>query len=378
MARIFKVPFATQGDKETVPVPVQGDGSVSITQGFSFDYEREYDDPLAKDIKREVMNGLLHDITEAVGDIQDTGIAKWSADAAPYPEGAVVWHANNAWRSTVGNNSAAPTEGENWSAVIADTVSQSEAQEGTATTRREWTAQRVRQATTGWWGGIRANDLPLQSSIPQIPSADNVQEALAALAPRSADFATEATLTSADNVIVMTGIVAALELEVGDVIQIIGGGGNDGRLHTVEVITDADTIVVNYEHCGSRGDGPLKLVDYTGALTVRRVVKWHSAADGLGQAWVDVTSFRPASMGTNVLNSTNRKILVSLLSVSYSGSIRFLTAVVNGIEINRSVLPSTNDSRNAGILFPAHEGENYAYGSATGTSVSVLEWRERR
>lgn len=214
MARIFKTPFGAQGDTEQVPEAPQGDGSVSLTQGFGYDYEREYEDPAAKDIRREVMNGLFHDVTEAIGDIQLSGVAKWSADAAPYPAGAVVWHNSVAWQSRVNNNTATPSEGAGWTAVAtaasvgnayvpltrtitagtglsgggslaanrtlsvdygttagtaaqgndsrlsnsrewtADTVSQAEAQAGTATTRRAWTAQRVRQAVAAWWNGI--------------------------------------------------------------------------------------------------------------------------------------------------------------------------------------------------------------------------------
>src|SRR5690554_236285 len=36
----------------------------------------------------------------------------------------------------------------------ATTVSQAEAEAGTATTRRAWTAQRVRQAIVAWWNGV--------------------------------------------------------------------------------------------------------------------------------------------------------------------------------------------------------------------------------
>jgi hypothetical protein len=39
---------------------------------------------------------------------------------------------------------------------LADTVSQAEAEAGTATTRRAWTAQRVFQATAAWWAGSAA------------------------------------------------------------------------------------------------------------------------------------------------------------------------------------------------------------------------------
>src|SRR5690554_5167246 len=118
MARIFKTPFGAQGDTEQVPEAPQGDGSVSLTQGFGYDYEREYEDPAAKDIRREVMNGLFHDITEAIGDIQLSGIAKWDAAAAPYPAGAVVWHNSAAWRSRVNNNTSTPSEGANWTEII--------------------------------------------------------------------------------------------------------------------------------------------------------------------------------------------------------------------------------------------------------------------
>lgn len=54
MTTIFKTPFATQGDKASIPVEIQPDGSVSYTQGYGYDYERDQvTDPAAKDIERE-------------------------------------------------------------------------------------------------------------------------------------------------------------------------------------------------------------------------------------------------------------------------------------------------------------------------------------
>lgn len=150
MARIFKTPFGAQGDTEQVPEAPQGDGSVSLTQGFGYDYEREYEDPAAKDIRREVMNGLFHDVTEAIGDIQLSGIAKWSADAAPYPTGAVVWHNSVAWMSTAGNNSSEPGAG-NWKAVDL------------------------------------SSSIRLSESIDQVPDAETVQQALARLGEFAGD-----------------------------------------------------------------------------------------------------------------------------------------------------------------------------------------------
>lgn len=47
-----------------------------------------------------------------------------------------------------------------WTAA---TVDQAEAEAGTATTRRAWTAQRVRQAVLGWWGGFAAKATPVDA-----------------------------------------------------------------------------------------------------------------------------------------------------------------------------------------------------------------------
>ncbi|PHM28034.1 hypothetical protein Xbud_01761 [Xenorhabdus budapestensis] len=53
-----------------IPNEVQPDGAVSYTQGYGYDYERDQNiDPAAKDIEREKMSGIFHDITEAVGEI---------------------------------------------------------------------------------------------------------------------------------------------------------------------------------------------------------------------------------------------------------------------------------------------------------------------
>ena len=53
------------------------------------------------------------------------------------------------------------TDAREWSA---DTVSQAEAEGGTATTRRAFTAQRVRQAIAAWWNTITSISLPAGSA----------------------------------------------------------------------------------------------------------------------------------------------------------------------------------------------------------------------
>nr|WP_282490453.1 hypothetical protein [Providencia alcalifaciens] len=121
MTKIFKVPFATQGDRTSIPNEVQADGSVSYTQGYGYDYERDQvSDPAAKDIEREKMNGIFHDITEAVGEIQNYGLPKWAEEGKPYPIRAIVYHKNKVWQSKIENNEVEPVTGAQWIELKAD------------------------------------------------------------------------------------------------------------------------------------------------------------------------------------------------------------------------------------------------------------------
>lgn len=121
MTTIFKTPFATQGDKASIPVEIQPDGSVSYTQGYGYDYERDQvTDPAAKDIEREKMNGIFHDITEAIGEIQRFGFPKWDEAGKPYAIRTIVYHKNKVWQSKVENNNIEPVAGNAWAELKAD------------------------------------------------------------------------------------------------------------------------------------------------------------------------------------------------------------------------------------------------------------------
>lgn len=115
--RYFGIPFATTGDRITVPDATQPDGSVSFTQGFGFDYERPNTDPAYKPVPRDGTNGLFHDITEALGIAQRQGVSDWTVDAQPYAINALVRHTDKVWRSLVANNNVTPVEGASWTEV---------------------------------------------------------------------------------------------------------------------------------------------------------------------------------------------------------------------------------------------------------------------
>ncbi|OTA14586.1 phage tail protein [Xenorhabdus vietnamensis] len=121
MTKIFKVPFAAQGDRVSIPNEVQPDGAVSYTQGYGYDYERDQNvDPTARDIEREKMNGIFHDITEAVGEMQTFGAAQWTVEARPYPLRALVYHNQKLWQSRIENNKEEPKASHAWVELKAD------------------------------------------------------------------------------------------------------------------------------------------------------------------------------------------------------------------------------------------------------------------
>ena len=119
--RYFDVPFARDGDRVSTPDVLQLDGSVSFVEGFGFDYERPaidpvtgQPDPLYKPIPRAGWNGLMHDITQAIGIMQQQGVADWTVDAVPYPVAAMVRHVNAVWYSLQDNNSGEPGVSATW------------------------------------------------------------------------------------------------------------------------------------------------------------------------------------------------------------------------------------------------------------------------
>lgn len=122
MTKIFKVPFADNGDKISPPDAVQPDGSVSYNLGYGFDYQRDTSldsggspvDPLAKVFPREQHNGILNDITGAIAEAQINGLTIWQPSGSPYPINAMVRHSSKNWRSLVSNNTDTPLEGSSW------------------------------------------------------------------------------------------------------------------------------------------------------------------------------------------------------------------------------------------------------------------------
>lgn len=108
MAKYFQIPFAMNGDRKEIPTDKQEDGSISFDEGYGADYEKNKQvDPTAKDISRQEFNSVLHDITDAVGEIQRSGVATWTNEIS-YNKGATIIHNGAVYTSTINANKNEP------------------------------------------------------------------------------------------------------------------------------------------------------------------------------------------------------------------------------------------------------------------------------
>lgn len=124
MAKFFRTVFASTGDKATIPEPSQGDGSISFTDGFGFDYQRDQtSDPAALNIPRQQTNQLLFDITSALQVLQVHGfpdfITSADNDSAPFPYDAnsVVRSGGVLYQSLIDANTDTPPTS-NWLQLV--------------------------------------------------------------------------------------------------------------------------------------------------------------------------------------------------------------------------------------------------------------------
>lgn len=106
--RIYKTPFAATGDKEGLATDDQPDGKVSLQAGWTPDYELPNDNANYRPVGRAEMNGVLNELTAALGEVQLMGFAKWQSIDGGWPLGAEVTHNGQTYRSTGDANTTEP------------------------------------------------------------------------------------------------------------------------------------------------------------------------------------------------------------------------------------------------------------------------------
>lgn len=181
-----------------------------------------------------------------------------------------------------------------------------------------------------------------------------------------------ATFTATTNNINLIGI--GLGVEVGDVIQITGADdAKNNSEFTIEVITDANNIIVNQAHANKGTTKNVAARSGDTGVTVKLLAKWYNASDGLGQDWVDVTASR--NFATAYANNTKRTIQASVVFSITAGNI--LSFVVNDSIVQSG---SGNSATDIWQSIGGAIGINSSYNStiSLGTTASKQNWLERR
>jgi hypothetical protein len=183
----------------------------------------------------------------------------------------------------------------------------------------------------------------------------------------SASITGSATFTNSSNSIALPGFGAITGIEVGDVYTIAGTASNNGEF-TVEVITDANNVIVNQAH--ANGTTKKSLSDENVTATVTLLSKWYNASFGLGQGWANVLANRTS--GLTETNNTNRTI-ESSMSAS-RGDAFYIQARVDGkiVKTNRHVGVINNTSENGMTI---SKDSSYSLTLEAGT---IDYWQEMR
>lgn len=118
MVKIYKQPFAHDGDTIAIPDASQPDGKMSSADGWTPDYQLPKTDPNYKPVGRQEMNGVFKEVTEALGQLQQFGFADWQSIAGGWPIGANVRHAGGYWQSLDNANTEEPGTGVLWKELL--------------------------------------------------------------------------------------------------------------------------------------------------------------------------------------------------------------------------------------------------------------------
>ena len=168
-----------------------------------------------------------------------------------------------------------------------------------------------------------------------------------------------ATFTATTNNINLTGI--GVGVEIGDVIKISGATDSKNNSEfTIEVITDANNIIVNQAHAGKGTTKNLATRSSDSGVTVKLLAKWYNASEGLGQGWVDVSTSRATAI--TYQNNTNRKIKADInVSRINSGVQCSVIGLVNSIAIIVSRFQTTTaNSQNQSISLDIPIASSYS------------------
>lgn len=136
-----------------------------------------------------------------------------------------------------------------------------------------------------------------------------------------------ATFTATTNNINLTGI--GVGVEIGDVIQISGAEDSKNNSEfTIEVITDANNIIVNQAHAnkGTQKNVANRASD-TG-VTVKLLAKWYNASNTLGRHFIYMRNVRAYNI--DYINNTGRDMDINYTFESATAGMQAIVLQING------------------------------------------------
>lgn len=244
----------------------------------------------------EYMNWLQNTFGSKLNHILKNGVASWN-NTTQYLAGATVQHTANIWLCKATNTNSEPADvNANWKRII--TI------ESLITVLGGYVKNSGDETISGIKTFSSSPIVPTPTAGTQAVNKDYVDDNITPEYNPTPTIATgTATFTATTNNINLTGI--GIGIEIGDVIQISGADdAKNNSEFTVEVITNANNIIVNQAHANKGTTKNVANRSGDTGVTVKLLTKWHNAPIGLGQDWVDVTSLRNA--GISYSNNTNR------------------------------------------------------------------------
>ena len=309
----------------------------------------------------EYMNWLQNTFGSKLNHILKNGVASWNNET-PYLAGSSVQHNGNVWLCKATNTNSAPTDANaNWKRII--TV------ESLTTVLGGYVATTGNQTIAGVKTFSANPIVPTPTTNFQTATKKYVDDNITPEYNPTPTIATgTATFTATTNNINLTGI--GIGVEVGDVIQISGAvDAKNNSEFTIEVITDANNIIVNQAHANKGTTKNVAAQAGDTGVTVKLLAKWYNAPIGLGQGWIDVTSSR--TVDTNYSNNTKRNIQISVALISASLSVRPQILINNNGVFFGTYFTSTAVAQ--GINFQVISGSTYK-----SILMTIEKWLELR
>ena len=314
----------------------------------------------------EYMNWLQNTFGSKLNHILKNGVASWNNETE-YLAGSSIQHNGNVWLCKTTNTNSAPTDANaNWKRII--TV------ESLTTVLGGYVATTGDQDIDNIKTFLKSPIVPTPTTNFQAATKKYVDDNITPEYNPTPTIATgTATFTATTNNINLTGI--GIGVEIGDVIQISGAeDAKNNSEFTVEVITDANNIIVNQAHANKGTSKNLATRSSDTGVTVKLLAKWYNAPIGLGQGWVNVTASRSA--GVTYTNSNGKPIYVKIicLNTSTGGGIA-INLIVNGTAIDVQTIIAVNTSEKLSVSAIIPPGSTYSYTQDSGDTFTWYELR---